>query len=64
MRELVHEGKHLRRFKVRPVNKDKRRVTVADRESAKLGGVKLSMGVIANYSINNNQRADFFDFLA
>ncbi len=58
MRKFVRQGKHLCRFRIRPVNEYERREIVRQREPTKLLGIQTTMGVVHDNSAAHYQDAE------
>jgi len=57
--QLVSEGEHLRRFRIRSVDKDERSKTVRKGKTPKLLGVKFAVVVTADHAVHHDQNAEF-----
>src|SRR3989344_1819052 len=64
MRKLMREREHLRRTRVRPINKHERRVGIGEDKTPKFGRVQLAARGVADYTIDNHQNANRLGGLA
>src|SRR3990172_7511272 len=54
----MREREHLRRTRVRPINKHERRVGIGEDKTPKFGRVQLAARGVADYTIDNHQNAN------